>query len=199
MGAGKSIHSSFKKRKIWTGFCRAEGNRGSRKPSSYSKHSPPRHPRLRAPGLPREQPACAPEGSSAKATHCRPATCTPQPPGRGKNAQFLSRHFSPGTHFTRRKRRQENKITSHLIPCLYRKLGAAYQSQEQPRTKPNLSPFCCCFEEVLKHCELHPGVDGCLQGVDGCSQGAAPPQCYPSKHAWLGLGGWSLRSGISGL
>jgi len=84
----------------------------------------PPAPQAESPG---EQPASAPQRSSAKAAHRRPwqrQKC-PVP-----IKTFLT--------FTWRKRRQENKISGHLIPFLYRKLGAAYQNQDQTKLTPFL-------------------------------------------------------------
>lgn len=82
-------------------FCRVEENRGSRRCSSSSEGPP---------GLPREQPVW----------HQRAAV--PKPP----SAALLK---APNTQLSPRQRRQENTTTDHLIPFLYRKLGAIQQPQ----------------------------------------------------------------------
>lgn len=68
-GAGKSILSSFKKPEIWAGFF--VGQKGTEEAENrlVSAVPPAAHTQTSAPRA-----ACAPEGSSTKATHRHPAT-----------------------------------------------------------------------------------------------------------------------------
>ena len=157
---------------------------------------PPAIAKAALPSTPGAEPRGA-AGVRTRGQQCQshpPPPCALQPPATHlrEECPVLIQIFLTRNSLYTGKEEARNKITGYLILFLYTKLGAAYQSQEQSSTKPNLSPFCCCFEDILKHRELHPGADGCLQG-------SALPQCYLSKHAWLGLGRWSPCLDISGL
>lgn len=68
-GAGKSILSSFKKPEIWAGFFAGQKGTEEAENRLVSAVPPAAHAQTSAP-----QAACAPEGSSTKATHRHPAT-----------------------------------------------------------------------------------------------------------------------------